>query len=89
MGECGQAAGGGSRWISGINSGSISRHHARILVSADTVTLEDLDSKNGTSLRGRRVRSASELQDGDVIVFGTVAAKVRAVRPAGSTETVG
>jgi DNA-binding winged helix-turn-helix (wHTH) protein len=72
-----------------INSGSISRHHARILVSADTVTLEDLDSKNGTSLRGRRVRSASELQDGDVIVFGTVAAKVRAVRPAGSTETVG
>jgi pSer/pThr/pTyr-binding forkhead associated (FHA) protein len=72
-----------------IDSGSISRHHARITVSSNGVILEDLGSKNGTSLRGRRVRSASELRDGDVIIFGTVAAKVRAVRPAGSTETVG
>ena len=70
-----------------IDSGSISRHHARISVSSDTVTLEDLGSKNGTSLRGRRVRSASELRDGDVIVFGTVAAKVRAVRSTATTDT--
>jgi DNA-binding winged helix-turn-helix (wHTH) protein len=72
-----------------IDSGSISRHHARITVSSNGVIVEDLGSKNGTSLRGSRVRSASELRDGDVIIFGTVAAKVRAVHPAGSTETAG
>jgi DNA-binding winged helix-turn-helix (wHTH) protein len=72
-----------------IDSGSISRHHARITVSPTGVTLEDLGSKNGTSLRGRRVHAITELQDGDRIVFGTVAAVLRAVRPAGSTETAG
>jgi DNA-binding winged helix-turn-helix (wHTH) protein len=72
-----------------IDSGSISRRHARITVSPRGVTLEDLDSKNGTTLRGRRVHSASDLRDGDRIVFGTVAAILRAVRPANTTQTAG
>ena len=72
-----------------IDSGSISRHHARITISPTRVTLEDLGSKNGTTLRGRRVHAMSELRDGDRIVFGTVAAVLRAVRPASSTETAG
>lgn len=72
-----------------IDSGSISRHHARITVSPRGVTLEDLGSKNGTMLRGRRIHSVSDLRDGDRIVFGTVAAVLRAVRPAISTETAG
>jgi DNA-binding winged helix-turn-helix (wHTH) protein len=72
-----------------INSGSISRHHARITVSPSGVTLEDLDSKNGTTLRGRPIHSVSDLRDGDRIVFGTVAAVLRAVRPATTTETAG
>ena len=33
---------------------SVSRHHARIVVSGDRATLEDLGSKNGTFLRVRR-----------------------------------
>jgi DNA-binding winged helix-turn-helix (wHTH) protein len=72
-----------------IDSGSISRRHARITVSPRGVTLEDLDSKNGTTLRGRRIHSASDLRDGDRIVFGTVAAVLRAVRPAITTQTAG
>jgi len=72
-----------------IDSGSISRHHARITVSPSGVTLEDLDSKNGTTLRGRRIRSVSDLRDGDRIVFGTVSAVLRAVRAAHTTETAG
>jgi len=72
-----------------INSGSISRHHARIIVSPSGVTLEDLQSKNGTTLHGRRIHSVSDLRDGDRIVFGTVAAVLRAVRPATTTETAG
>ncbi len=72
-----------------INSGSISRHHARITVSPSGVTLEDLDSKNGTTVGGRRIRSVSDLRDGDRIVFGTVTAVLRAVRAATTTETAG
>ena len=72
-----------------INSGSISRHHARITISPRGVTIEDLDSKNGTTLRGRRIHSVSDLRDGDRIVFGTVAAVLRAVRPAITTQTAG
>jgi len=38
-------------------------------------------------VRGKRVRGVHPLSDGDAILFGTVAAKVRAVRPVPSTET--
>jgi len=71
-----------------IEARSISRRHARIVVSADRVTVEDLGSKNGTTVGDRPIRSATELRDGDRIVFGSVPATLRAVRPATSTETV-
>jgi len=70
-----------------LDAPSISRHHARIIVSGDQATVEDLGSKNGTSVRGKRVRGVHPLADGDAILFGMVAAKVRAVRPVPSTET--
>ena len=66
---------------------SISRRHARIIVSSDALTLEDLGSKNGTSLRGTRIHAVHPLSDGDRIVFGTVAATVRVFRSTASTET--
>ena len=72
-----------------IESRSISRHHARIIVTPERVTLEDLGSKNGTSVGGRRLHAPCELRDGDRIMFGAVGAIVRAVRPALTTETVG
>lgn len=72
-----------------IDSRSISRHHARINVSPQRVTIEDLGSKNGTTVDGRRLSSPCDLRDGDCILFGTVRAVVRAVRPTITTETVG
>jgi DNA-binding winged helix-turn-helix (wHTH) protein len=70
-----------------IEAPSISRRHARIVISGEQVTLEDLNSKNGTFVRGKRVHRG-ELSDGDAILFGTVAAAFRIVREEGSTETV-
>ena len=70
-----------------IDAPSISRRHARIVITSDRATLEDLGSKNGTMVRGRRTR-LTELSDGDEILFGDVAAKLRALRPARSTETI-
>jgi len=71
-----------------IEARSISRRHARLVVSSDRVTLEDLGSKNGTTIGDRRIGSVIEVRDGDRIVFGSVPATLRAVRPATSTETV-
>jgi len=72
-----------------IESRSISRHHARIIVTPQRVTIEDLGSKNGTTVGSRRLTAPCDLQDGDRVVFGTVGAIVRAVDPAMTTETVG
>lgn len=53
-----------------IDSPDVSRHHARLLVAADTVTLEDLGSKNGTFVNGERVLHARPVGDGDEITIG-------------------
>ena len=48
----------------------ISRCHARLLIEADRSVIEDLGSKNGTTLNGRDLTDAHELAPGDVIGFG-------------------
>ena len=65
---------------------SISRRHARITIAGDTATIEDLGSKNGTWVRGRRIAAPTELADGDEIRLGSVPLVFRAT-PGGSTET--
>jgi hypothetical protein len=70
-----------------IDSTNVSRRHARIVVAAGRATLEDLGSKNGTYLRGRKLTGRSELADGDVITVGPVVLTFRAARVAQSTET--
>jgi len=69
-----------------IEAPSISRRHARIIISGEQATLEDLQSKNGTWIRGTRIHRG-ELKDGDSIVFGIVAAAFRIVPAEQSTET--
>jgi DNA-binding winged helix-turn-helix (wHTH) protein len=70
-----------------IDSTSVSRRHARIVVSAGRAVLEDLESKNGTYLRGTKLTEPCELTDGDVITIGSVVLTFRAARAAVSTKT--
>ena len=70
-----------------IESGSVSRLHARITVAGNAATVEDLGSKNGTFLRGKRLRSPATLSDGDDLVFGSVAALFRLTSTL-TTETI-
>jgi hypothetical protein len=70
-----------------LDAASVSRHHARILVEGPRVTLEDLGSKNGTSLNGERVWGTRELRDGDAVRLGEVQLLFRSLPFAGSTET--
>jgi DNA-binding winged helix-turn-helix (wHTH) protein len=67
---------------------TISRHHARVRVTAAEVTIEDLGSRNGTLLRGVPLSAPIPLVDGDEIRLGSVPVKVRIVGPGSSTETV-
>jgi DNA-binding winged helix-turn-helix (wHTH) protein len=71
-----------------IDSPSVSRRHARILVRAERVTIVDLKSKNGTHVRGKRIHSSTEVADGDDILFGSIRAAVRNIAASPSTETV-
>jgi DNA-binding winged helix-turn-helix (wHTH) protein len=53
-----------------LDSPSVSRHHAKIVVDGDRVTIEDLASRNGTTVSGLRIYAPVELMHGDELRFG-------------------
>jgi hypothetical protein len=68
---------------------SISRRHARIVISDEGAHVEDLGSKNGTCIGGRRIELPERVTDRDRITFGSIDATFR-IWPASSdidTET--
>lgn len=71
-----------------IDSGGVSRQHARILVSGREARIEDLGSKNGTFVDGLPVAAARLLKDGDEVRVGPIALTFRVTTPAGATETM-
>jgi len=72
--------------VAWLESPTVSRRHARIVVSGGQATLEDLGSKNGTFLRGKRLTSPAVLSDGDEILLGRVPMTFRVLPPV-STRT--
>lgn len=72
--------------VAWLESPTVSRRHARIVVADGRATLEDLGSKNGTFVKGERVTSSRVLSDGDDILLGRVHATFR-VLPLVETET--
>ena len=70
-----------------LDSPQASRRHARITIAGDTVTLEDLGSKNCTLLNDRRVTEPFRLSDGDTIQIGSTVFVFRVVEVTASTET--
>ena len=71
-----------------IDSPGISRYHARVLVAHGEATLEDLGSKNGTSLNGTRLTAPQRLHDGNEIRVGAVALTFRISSQTSPTETI-
>src|SRR6266511_1653208 len=65
----------------------VSRRHARIWIRDGEATIEDLESKNGTYLRGERIVSPTRLEDGDEIRLGSVVMILRITPATGSTAT--
>ena len=69
-----------------IDLPTISRRHARLVIG-DSVTVEDLGSKNGTWLHEQRLAGPRVLADGDEVWLGSAKFTFRLVRSPKSTES--
>ena len=68
-----------------IDDSLVSRRHARIVIDDAGAVLEDLGSKNGTRLRGRKIRSPAKLADEDLITIGPASMIFRVLHQTGTT----
>jgi DNA-binding winged helix-turn-helix (wHTH) protein len=60
-----------------LDDAAVSRRHARLVVDGLDAWLEDLGSKNGTTIGGMPVQEKTRLSDGDQLAFGGIAALYR------------
>jgi DNA-binding winged helix-turn-helix (wHTH) protein len=65
-----------------LTGATVSRHHANIIIAHRDVTIEDLDSRNGTYVKGRKI-TRSVVRYEEAIAFGAVQATI--VRKISST----
>ncbi|HVY67139.1 MAG TPA: FHA domain-containing protein [Gammaproteobacteria bacterium] len=70
-----------------IDHSTVSRQHARIVVDGTSARVEDLASKNGTTVGGSRLTGSVALRDGDPIAFGAVQLTYRCMDANPSTVT--
>ena len=71
-----------------IDHETVSRRHAAIVIRADSATLEDLGSKNGTFVDGDRLREPIALRDGATFILGDARVTFRRAGSVGTTVTV-
>jgi DNA-binding winged helix-turn-helix (wHTH) protein len=71
-----------------VDAPGVSRHHARLVLTGQEATVEDLGSKNGTFVGTEHVTSPRRLNDGDTIRLGPVVITFRIPPAAGLTDTV-
>jgi DNA-binding winged helix-turn-helix (wHTH) protein len=65
---------------------SVSRHHARISITAEGAVLEDLKSRNGTFLDGQRIDVATRIRSGAIIGLGPITLTFRVLSAPASTR---
>jgi len=87
LGEGDNVLGRGAEAAIRVDLARVSRQHARIVVDGGRAVLQDLGSKNGTFLRGRRIEGPAELADGDEIGVGTALLLFRSGHGDSTTET--
>jgi DNA-binding winged helix-turn-helix (wHTH) protein len=64
-------AGRGAECSLVIDAATVSRRHARFTVAAGTVTVEDLQSTNGTCVNGTPIAGPTQLANGNQISLGS------------------
>ena len=63
-----------------LHDSEVSRRHARLAAHDGTLFVEDLESRNGTFLNGRRVTESIEVREGDAIDVGTTRLVVKSLQ---------
>jgi DNA-binding winged helix-turn-helix (wHTH) protein len=64
-----------------IDDESVSRRHARISIGDGGVSIEDLGSKNGTYVGGRRLKEPVPIRDRDVVKIGPASLTLKRTGP--------
>lgn len=70
-----------------IDDALVSRRHARIVIDETGAVLEDLGSRNGTYLRGKRIETPRKLADEDQVTIGPASMIFRVFKQTASTAT--
>ncbi len=70
-----------------IDHSSVSRRHARVVIGKNGPILEDLGSKNGTRVRGKRVSGQVPIADGDTIKIGPASLLFKVLNRTDSTAS--
>jgi len=70
-----------------LDASTVSRRHAKLVITVERTMLEDFCSKNGTRRGGERVTSPVQLVDGDIIHIGSLLITFHVRGALGSTET--
>ena len=70
-----------------LDASTVSRRHAKVVVSDEGTWLEDFKSKNGTSRGDERITAPVKLADGDVIHIGSLRLTFHVITPLVSTDT--
>ena len=70
-----------------LDSSNVSRRHAWIVLDGKGVRLEDLGSKNGTIVGGRRLEGPRALRDGDRFMIGGLTLTYRSAATGATTDT--
>jgi DNA-binding winged helix-turn-helix (wHTH) protein len=68
-----------------IDDALVSRRHARIVIDEAGAVLEDLHSRNGTYLRGKRIEGPRRLGDEDQVTIGQASMIFRVFKQTAST----
>jgi DNA-binding winged helix-turn-helix (wHTH) protein len=68
-----------------IDDALVSRRHARIVIDESGAVLEDLGSRNGTYLRGKRIEAPRKLADEDQVTIGPASMVFRVFKQTAST----
>ena len=71
-----------------LDDALISRRHAMLVVSGDTVTVEDLESRNGVLVNGQRITARTTIHAGDKITVGTQELTLLSARAVSSKDTM-
>jgi len=60
-----------------VDASTVSRRHARITIASGAATIVDLDSTNGTYVKGIRISEPTRLESGDEFALGSEVVQMR------------